>query len=161
MIAKTFQAAVDPALALLPDRMDTPEARALLAAIMLQESEGTERHQIGGPAHGLWQFEEGTRQSRGGVWGVYLHDRSAGHLMQVCRHLRVPYEPAAIFDDLEFDDVLAAAVARLLLWTDPRELPRIGDADGAWAYYIRNWRPGKPHPDKWAHNYARALEIAR
>ncbi len=34
--------------------------------------------------------------------------------------------------------------ARLLLWTDAKPLPAIGDEQGAWDYYLRNWRPGKP-----------------
>jgi hypothetical protein len=50
---------------------------------------------------------------------------------------------------LETDDILAARLARLLLWTDPRPLPVRGDAAAGWNYYIRNWRPGKPHPQTW------------
>ena len=46
----------------------------------------------------------------------------------------------------------------LLLWTDPRPLPRIGEVQAAWDYYIRNWRPGKPHPKSWAPLYAQAME---
>ena len=47
---------------------------------------------------------------------------------------------------LEHDDVLAAAFGRLLLWTDPRAPPAVGDESGAWALYLRCWRPGKPRP---------------
>ena len=58
----------------------------------------------------------------------------------------------------EWDDVLAAAFARLLLFTDPAKLPKLGDADGAWQLYLRTWRPGKPHPHTWPDLYAQALE---
>jgi hypothetical protein len=33
----------------------------------------------------------------------------------------------------------------------------IGDADGAWAYYLNTWRPGKPHPETWPALYVQAL----
>ncbi len=52
--------------------------------------------------------------------------------------------------------MLAAAFARLLLLTDAKPLPQIGDVQGAWAYYVRNWRPGKPHPDTWPGLYKQA-----
>ncbi|MOA17734.1 hypothetical protein D3C78_1380020 [compost metagenome] len=57
---------------------------------------------------------------------------------------------------LERDDVLAAALARLLLWTDPYHLPEVGDAEGAWDLYMRVWRPGKPHRKTWDTLYAQA-----
>ena len=44
------------AFALLPTRMDSPEARALVTAICLQESALKHRRQIGGPARGLAPF---------------------------------------------------------------------------------------------------------
>jgi len=61
-----------------------------------------------------------------------------------------------IWGALETDDVFACGVARLLLWTDPRKLPAADDEDGAWEYYLRNWRPGKPHRDRWVKNHAAA-----
>jgi hypothetical protein len=39
------------------------------------------------------------------------------------RELLVPFEPATVFEAMAWHDVLAAAMARLLLWTDPAELP--------------------------------------
>lgn len=58
---------------------------------------------------------------------------------------------------LEHDDVLAAAFARLLLWTDPFRLPTKSDAAGGWDLYLRTWRPGKPHPARWPARYAAAV----
>ncbi|CUJ03618.1 Uncharacterised protein [Achromobacter xylosoxidans] len=153
--------AIAPALALLPVRMDTAEARVMLLAIGLQESRFVHRRQIGGPARGFWQFEKGTRASRGGVWGVFLHAASKGHVAALCKARSVACDPDAIYAALEYDDVLAAGVARLLLWTDPKELPAVGDADAGWSLYLRTWRPGKPKPDSWPPLYRQAAaEVA-
>ncbi|CUJ60349.1 Uncharacterised protein [Achromobacter xylosoxidans] len=149
-------AAINPALALLPAGMDTPAARVMLLAIGLQESRFLHRRQIAGPARGFWQFEKGTRASRGGVWGVFLHAASKDHLAALCKARSVSCDPDAIYAALEYDDVLAAGVARLLLWTDPKALPAVGDADAAWALYLRTWRPGKPKPDSWPDLYRQA-----
>ncbi|MDM0011995.1 hypothetical protein QTH87_06020 [Variovorax sp. J22P168] len=143
---------LEPAARLLPARMDSTAARVMLLAIGQQESRFEFRRQLGnGPARGLWQFERGTRASRGGVWGVFLHEQSRGYLEVLCRARRVNFEPDAIWSALERDDILAACVARLLLWTDPKPLPSIDDVAGAWDLYaVRTWRPGKPHPQTWA-----------
>lgn len=148
--------ALNLGLALLPARMDTPEARVMLLAIGLQESRFVHRRQIGGPARGFWQFEKGTRASRGGVWGVFLHAASRDHLATLCKARSVAGDPDAIYAALEYDDVLAVGVARLLLWTDPKALPPVGDADAGWALYLRTWRPGKPHPQTWPDLYREA-----
>ncbi|MBQ2647932.1 MAG: hypothetical protein IJF82_11250 [Achromobacter sp.] len=156
-LKEVVERAIEPALALLPARMDTPAARVMLLAIGLQESRFVHRRQIGGPARGFWQFEKGSRASRGGVWGVCLHPASKGHLAVLCKARSVAFDPDAIYAALEYDDVLAAGVARLLLWTDPKSLPAVGDADAGWALYLRTWRPGKPKPDTWPDLYRQAV----
>lgn len=159
MIPKT---AVTTALAMLPKGMDTPAARTQLYAICLQESLGKHRRQLVGnppkpvgPAKGLWQFERG-----GGCIGVINHPASRGHMSDVCKARGVDFTSAAIWNAIEFDDVLAAAAARLLLWTDPGPLPARGDVEGAWATYVRTWRPGKPHRATWDAFYAQAMAEA-
>lgn len=157
--------AVNPALELLPARMGEIEARVQLAAIALQESAlahrwqviDLKRPQVKGPARGLLQFEQGTRASRGGVWGVYLHAASSAHLRNLCAARGCAFDPVAIYAAIETDDVLSAGVGRLLLWTDPRALPALGDQAAAWDLYYRCWRPGQPHPEKWPTNYRAAL----
>jgi hypothetical protein len=72
----------------------------------------------------------------------------------------VPWEQRAVWAALERDDVLAAAFARLLLWTDACPLPALGDWAGGWDYYLRTWRPGKPKPDKWPGLYRQAVDAA-
>lgn len=155
--------AIDPALASMPPHLDSPRARVMLLAIGLQESELLARRQIGGgPALGLWQCELGTQASRGGVWGVYLNAQSTELLRQLCRYRGCEFTPSNIHAQLEIDDVLAAGVARALLWTDAKPLPEVGDAAAAWELYAyRCWRPGKPHPEKWPANHARAVAYAK
>lgn len=147
--------AIEPALALLP-QMDRRAAKIMLAAIALQESGIKHRRQVGGPARGYWQFEQG-----GGVRGVLNHPASSPHIRRVLKELDYSSEssPADCYAAIEHNDILAAAFARLLLWTDPAPLP--DDADGAWNLYLRTWRPGKPHPGTWPAHYARALEVTK
>lgn len=152
---------ITPALALLPDKFDTPAVRVLMLAIGLQESELIHRWQIvdkrdpdiRGPARGLWQFER-----MGGVAGVMTHRGTKDYARAVCALRGIPFERGAVWRALADDDILAAVFARLLILSDPRPVPGIGKGGAAWDYYLRNWRPGKPHPSKWSGNYARAVE---
>ena len=157
---------VAEALLLLPAKMTSPAAEVLLLAIGLQESRLTHRRQIGGPARGLWQFERG-----GGVAGVLRHPVSRDHAVRVCDARGVAPVPEQVYQRLEHDDVLAAAFARLLLFTDPARLPGLGDEEGAWQLYLRTWRPGAHSRgdaaakaslrQKWAKNYGKALEAVQ
>lgn len=143
MSAITFvhRQVIPASYALLPEAMGKPEATHMLLAIGLQESRFEYRRQIGGPARGFWQFENG-----GGFRGVLNHHSSketANNLLQMLAY------PTPEFESLAHNDILACCFARLLLWTDAHALPASGEPDAAWAYYIRNWRPGKPHPETW------------
>lgn len=156
LLQSVWDGAVGPALALMQPRFYTPNAVHMLLAIGLQESGLCERCQIidgggKGPARGLWQFERG-----GGVVGVLTHPLTRTHAWDVCRERGVNAVSQDVWAALETDDVLAATFARLLLWTDPRPLPTPNDTEAGWAYYERNWRPGKPHPERWPANFARA-----
>lgn len=154
-----IETGINPAMALLPPAMDSKEARVMLLAIGLQESRFEFRRQLGnGPARGFYQFEMGTRASRGGVWGVWLHDASRYWLARLCDARGCKFEPRAIWEAIEFDDVLAAGVARLLLFTDAQRLPAIGQEAAAWNLYaLRCWRPGKPHRITWSKFYSQAV----
>ena len=150
---------MEPALDLLPARMGSIEARVMLLAIALQESGLAHRWQvvdlrrpaIKGPARGLMQFEKG-----GGVKGVLTHAASRDYAADVCLARGVVAAPAQVYDALDQDDVLAVALGRLLLWTDPRALPAANDVLGGWNLYQRTWRPGRPHPETWAGHHATA-----
>ena len=130
------------------------EAERLLLAIAGQESAMAHRYQVlsggrAGPARGWWQFESG------GVAGVMAHKSSGGLARRLADHCAVRWDQAAIWRALEGHDTLAAGFARLLLWTDPKPLATTQAA--GWDYYLRNWRPGKPHPDVWPKHWAAAL----
>ncbi len=153
--------AVGDAMALLPAQMDSQQAHVMLYAIGLQESRFEHRRQLvgnpprpTGPAKGYWQFER-----LGGCKGVVTHPASRYWMAQVCAARSTPFNATAIWHDIEKDDVLAAAAARLLLFTDPRRLPEVGDERGAWNLYLRTWRPGKPHPSTWPDLYAQAVRV--
>lgn len=140
------------ALKLLSSKFHSPAAVQMLAAIAYQESNYEHRRQIKGPARGFWQFERG-----GGVVGVMNHPSSKQEARNVCSLLVVKFDAQVIYDTLEYDDVLACAFARLLLWTDPRPLP--ADEKTGWDYYIRNWRPGKPHLNRWPGSWEKAKSL--
>ena len=157
-VPKHVVQAVHEALRLLPPAMDSKEARVMLYAIGLQESRFTHRAQVidgggKGPARGFWQFERG-----GGVTGVLRHPASRFWANSVCNARNIPAQPLNVWLALETDDVLAAALARLLLFTDPARLPAVGEQSEALRYYLRNWRPGKPHPRTWPECYTAALK---
>jgi hypothetical protein len=143
--------AVEPALRLLPARMDSIAARAFVVAVCLQESDLRHRRQKGGgPARGYPQFEIS------GVAGVLTHRASADSANDLLARLDYPGAVGAVHAALEHNDVLAAAFARLLLWTIPVRLPLVVETEFGWKQYLDAWRPGKPRPDDWPANYARA-----
>lgn len=149
---------IDPPLLALSEAMGrsmaTDEARSMLLAIAMQESNLEYRKQVGGPARGWWQFEK-----MGGTNGVLTHASSAEAAKAVCAALYVPATVVAVYEAIAWHDHLAAAFARLLLFTDAKPLPPVGDEDEAWDCYTRSWRPGKPHRDRWAKAYPLAVNI--
>lgn len=152
-LSEIMKQAIEPAFLLLPARMESQAATVMLLATGLQESRFQHRRQIGGPARGYWQFERD-----GGVAGVLRHPASRVHAVRLCDDRGVQAVPEQVYQRLEFDDVLAAAFARLLLFTDPAPLPKLGECGKAWDYYLRTWRPGKPHRKTWDTLYAQSLE---
>jgi hypothetical protein len=160
MIPADARGAVAKALSMLPAQMGSAQARVMLYAIGLQESRLIHRRQLvgnpprpTGPAKGIFQFERG-----GGCKGVVEHPASRYWMHHLCEKRGVAFNATALWNAIETDDVLAAGAARLLLFTDPRKLPDLGDERGAWNLYIRVWRPGKPHLQTWPALYADALQ---
>lgn len=151
----THKYTVPAALALLPGRMTTPSAKAMLLAIGMQESRFDNRVQLpNGPAHGYWQFEKG-----GGVRGVLGHASTAPIIVHVLQTLNYRANEAECYAAISHNDVLACVFARLLLWTVPGALPIPSDPQRAWLQYLNGWRPGKPHPQTWPAFYAEAWRI--
>ncbi len=141
-------------------------AVAMTLAIGCQESRFKVRDQIVtgkpegkiGPATGFWQFEK-----NGGVTGVMTHPTSRGTALRCCQEFKVEFDKTAIWTAFtkEENDGLACSFARLLLLTDPAPLPiaSVANEDVAWAYYLRNWRPGKPHSGSWGKCWRQAIAI--
>lgn len=155
MIESTIEyvsATVYPAaIALLPERMDSLEAKAMVLAIGSQESGFAHRKQVGGPAQGFWQFETG------GVNGVLSHPATKPVIEAILPAIVV--KPWEVYDALIYHDVLACVMARLLLWTYPAALPKRDNLAGGWNQYLDCWRPGKPHREVWPGNFDKAWQI--
>lgn len=162
MLTPQIRKAINEAFSLLPAKMDSKEARVEVYAIGFQEGDdfNARRQYNNGPAASFWQFEKG-----GGIKGVLSHPASKNFALQICSERGIAPTTQNVWNAMLYDDVLGAAFARLLLWTDPRALPKVPELinpqapehSESWQYYERNWRPGKPHPEKWAVNYAKAL----
>lgn len=128
----------------------TRNVQVLLLAIAGQEAAWTHRIQSGnGPAHGFWQFERA-----GGVKGVLTHPLTDDLARTLAVAAGVAPTPEGVWGKMAAisGDNLAVGFARLLLWTDPRPVPDPTKESVCLNYYLRNWRPGKPHPDAWPVN---------
>lgn len=152
---------IPAALSLLPAKMNSLQARAMLIAIGLQESGFNARAQGGhgtvkgtGPASGFWMFEKA-----GGVTEVLTDLQEI--VAPICRELLYQPTPGVIHPALADNWVLAAVFARLLLWKDPRSMPESNNPKKGWAVYRDRWQPGKPGPDRWPGNFATAWTIVR
>lgn len=131
---------------------DSDAARVMLLSIGLQESRFKHRKQIVGPARGFWQFENG-----GGVKGVLTHVASSKEIERILARLEI--SKTDVYTAIAWHDPLAAVMARLLLYTDPKPLPAVTDTAGAWQLYLRCWRPGKPHPETWLAFHKTAADL--
>lgn len=135
------------------------QARRFLLAIALQESGLMHRRQLtssgleNGPASSFWQFEQG-----GGCVGVMRHPAVAARTRVLCANFNVEPTAGGLWEAIRYNDIVAAACARLLVYTLPGKLPEL--AMEGWVQYVEAWRPGKPHPEKWAANWSLATQIA-
>ena len=146
-----LETALKPALKLLPPIMTSRPAIVMILAIGLQESRFQYRRQVGGPARGYLQFEQG-----GGVRGVLTHAATRQHIQSALQALDYPaaYDAGQCYAAIEHNDILAAVFARLNLWWSADPLPT--DSGPAWDYYVNTWRPGRPHRHTWDAFYAQA-----
>ncbi len=132
---------------LLPVPMRSDRASAMLMTIALQESKCMGRRQMrSGPARSLWQFEPN------GILGVMAHPASRQHFVSLMRNLRYgghTTDVEFVHSTIEHNDILACALARLLLWTDSKPLPGRDEPELGWGMYLRTWNPGDPHRETW------------
>lgn len=159
---RLLQTAILPALNELatlgiPSSVD---AARFMLAIALQESGLAHRRQVvaggaeEGPASSLWQFEKG-----GGCKGVLTHSSVSERMKRICEYYNVKADPASLWEAMRYQDIVAAAAARLLIYTLPKGLPLT--APDGWDQYIAAWRPGKPHPSTWEDNWNIATATVR
>lgn len=148
--ATLIELVIGPTFQMLGPKYGGAHAETMLVAIALQESGLRNREQVGGPARGWWQFEVG------GVKGVLHHPQSSTKAAEVCKALHYPVDSVLVQRALSHNDILACAMARLLLWTDKSPLPTT-EAD-AWSYYVRNWRPGRPRIERWGGCWEQAVD---
>jgi hypothetical protein len=144
---------LDPAIAVVRPLIGVPnndQSRLLLLVTAGQEGDWRYRRQMGGPARSFWQCEQG-----GAVADVMA--RCPTQLRNLCTYLAIDYDKNTIFEAMAWNDTLAVGIARLEYWLDPKPLPAIGDVDGSWDYYLKNWRPGAPRPKDWPSYYAAAM----
>jgi hypothetical protein len=130
--------------------MTSNEARVMLMATAGQETNWDTRCQAGGgPALSYWQFEPI------GVDGVMEQEPELSrHVLDACD---IPVEDAHV--SLQYHDAAACAFARMLLYSDPAQLPQIGAEQEAYDFYLRCWRPGKPDPARWPSVYQTSVEV--
>lgn len=154
--------AIIPALKGLEDHgiRDSFEARRFLLAIALQESGAKYRRQINnagepvGPAASYWQFEQG-----GGCVGVLTHASVEKRMKAVLAANDIGDTSKELWEAMRYHDIVAATAARLLVYTLPNSLPT--NANDGWAQYLKAWRPGKPHPNKWPNCWTTADAVCR
>lgn len=166
---------IEAGLKLCPPPLTSDAARVLLYATSREENPARSPRQIiknpktgeltpTGPAAGDYQFEQGGPVSKAGVWGVLNHYKVGPWAAYACKARGVDPTPAAVFAAIQHDPVLAAALARLLYYSSPKALPKVGDEAGAWAIYLNTWRPGAyaRQPEelraKWRKSYADAMK---
>lgn len=132
--------------------IDGREPQVLLIAIAIIESGLKAREQYtGGPAKSFWQIEPATAEDT---------LARCKHVKRFCDALLCPspLKPVDFRYTLRYCDAAACAIARGILLLDRKRLPEYGDQQGALSCYLRNWRPGKPHPEKWPAAYKAAMD---
>lgn len=156
---RLLELAIKPALAELSGLgvKHPPSTSRFMLAIAMQESGLRHRRQVvggeeAGPAASFWQCEV-----MGGCKGVLTHPVTEVRMTKLCDAFNVKPEPWALWEAIRYQDVLAAAVARLLILTLPHAMPE--KAEDGWKQYLEAWRPGKPRSETWAENWALASAV--
>lgn len=154
--ALLLQLAIEPALMLLPSKMYGAGARAMLLATAIQETGLKHRRQVGGPALSWWQFDPGDQAA---LALVLRHPAASATALALLDQLGYWGEtPESIRLATEHNDVLAAGLARLLLWTLPGPLPYKRQIEKGWEQYLAAWNPGRPRPETWQQSWNTAWE---
>lgn len=155
---RLYQTAIRPALDELAQLgiPSSPQAARFLLAIALQESGLKHRRQVtgssgleNGPAVSFLQGE-----ITGGLIDMLSRPATSKYMKAICEAYNVTPTPAGLWEAIRYQDIVAFAAGRLLVYTLPSKLattPQEG-----WLQYLSAWRPGKPKPDTWPANWALA-----
>ncbi|KKN90071.1 hypothetical protein LCGC14_0231840 [marine sediment metagenome] len=138
-------------LAAMEPRLDTPAARALLLGTAIQESHLSAYKQLGGgPAMSFFQIEPATFED---IFDRYLSRPDKSALRGAVRALLIPaFEPG---EQLDTNQHLACAIARIRYWMVPERMPRPDDIDGLAVYWKLHYNTtgGGGSASEWALNF--------
>lgn len=143
LTASQMLVSVQRALGYFPSAMADSRAALLLLATALQETGGSTRVQINGPARGLSQLQLNY------IEDIAVNPASREKFIAFCGALGVPFAPRALYGRLTSNDELNFGLDRLGYWCVPSPLPQVGDSDGAWTYYLECHKPGAPDVGRW------------
>ena len=138
----------------LPGQFDSIEARVLLLATSGQEADFQHRRQVGGPARGLWQFEQIA------VKEVLTNPVTSIYARAICVMHGVAPTITDCYLALANDDVFACCFARYNYWPVRAPLPpaRYDAVLTAYHYYDGRWKPGFERPEDFPRYHQLALE---
>lgn len=141
---------------LMPLGLYSEDAEELLMATCAQESRlGFYRHQVNGPALGIFQMEP---EDHDDIWKNYLayHPALGSALSRIANQLA----PAA--SDLQFNDPYAIAMCRIHYERAPGALPAAADLTGLWNYYKQHYNTpqGAATYEQFVNNYRLTLGSA-
>jgi len=154
---RLYQTAIRPALDELAQLgiPSSPLAARHLLAIAIQESGLKHRRQVtaGGAENGpAVSFLQG--EITGGLIDMLNRPATSKYMKAICEAYNVTPTPAGLWEAIRYQDIVAFAAGRLLLYTLPSKLAVMQDE--GWAQYKKAWAPGKPKPETWAAAWALA-----
>lgn len=115
----------------------SPAAEELLMATSAQESHlGQYRHQINGPALGIYQMEPGDHDD---IWKNFLAYKPELAALAASAS-KDPAHPAS---EMQLNDAYATVMCRLHYMRCPRALPDPTDLNALWMYYKVNYNSVK------------------
>lgn len=156
---RLYQTAIRPALDELAALgiPSSPQAARFLLAIAIQESGLKHRRQVlsggveNGPAVSFLQGE-----LTGGLIDMLNRPATSKYIKAICEAYNVTPTPAGLWEAIRYQDIVAFAAGRLLIYTLPSKLPMTQDE--GWAQYKKSWAPGKPDPERWPESWRIATE---
>lgn len=154
---RLYQTAIRPALDELAQLgiPSSQQAARFLLAIAIQESGLKHRRQVvsGGAENGpAVSFLQG--EITGGLIDMLNRPVTSKYMRAICEAYNVTPTPAGLWEAIRYQDIVAFAAGRLLIYTLPSKLA-VTEQEG-WLQYMSAWRPGKPHPERWPAAWALA-----